>query len=309
MNEIHFPCRRCPGRRHNMTIIESPPKSPSGLSPNQGAAILVFITALWGSSFVVIKQIIPDVPAAQINFARFAIAAISLLPFLRIDRRMWRFAIELGIWLFAGFATQTIGLKYTTVNRSAFITAMNVIFVPMLGAIFGKRIRPIVWAAAVTALAGCGVLCGAGGKPNIGDLWSLGTAITWATYIFRLESIAPQFPALPLAMAQFVPVTTLCGVWAATGPGHVSAYHWPALIYLGLGATTMTTWLQAAAQRVVPAPQAAVIFTLEPVFAVALGFLLLGETPTLRGIVGAALIIAAAIACQLPKRGRSDIAL
>jgi drug/metabolite transporter (DMT)-like permease len=272
------------------------------LSPNQGAALLILITALWGSSFVVIKQIIADVPAAQINFARFAIAAVSLLPFLRMDRRMWRFALELSIWLFAGFATQTIGLKYTTVNRSAFITAMNVIFVPMLAAIFGKRIRPIVWAAAVTALVGCGLLCGAGGKPNIGDLWSLGTAITWSIYIFRLGSIAAEFAPLPLAMAQFLPVMMLCSIWTAATPHHVEAYHWPALLYLGLGATTITTWLQAAGQRVVRAPQAAVIFTLEPVFAAGFGFLMLGETLTLRGITGAALIIVAAITCQLPEK-------
>jgi drug/metabolite transporter (DMT)-like permease len=270
------------------------------LSPNQGAMVLILVTFLWGSSFVVIKGLIADIPAAPINLARFAIAAVALSPFIRFNRQMWRRALELAIWLFAGFATQTIGLKYTTVNRSAFITAMNVIFVPILGAIFGKRIRPIVWAAAITALAGCGLLCGDGGKPNIGDLWSLGTALTWATYIFRLESIAQEFPPLPLAMAQFVPVTLFCGLWTAAAPAHISNYRWPALIYLGVAATATTTWLQAVAQRVVPAARAAVIFTLEPVFAAALGYLMLGETLSLRGDIGAGLIIPAAIACQLP---------
>jgi len=270
------------------------------LSSNQGAAILVLVSFLWGSSFVVIKGIIADIPAAPINLARFAIAALVFTPFIRLNPRMWRSALELSALLFIGFATQTIGLKYTTVNRSAFIVAMNVIFVPILGAIFGKRIRPIVWAAAITALAGCGLLCGDGGKPNIGDLWSLATAIVWAAYIFRLETIAPEFPALPLTMAQFIPITLLCALWTAATPAHISAYHWPSLIYIGVAATAVTTWLQATAQRVVPAPQAAVIFTLEPVFAATLGYLILGETLTLRGLSGAALIIAAAIACQLP---------
>ncbi len=186
-------------------------KSTRGqLSPNLAAAILVLVSFLWGSSFVVIKGIIADIPAAPINLARFAIATLLFTPFIRLDRRMWRRALELSALLFIGFATQTIGLKYTTVNRSAFIVAMNVIFVPIIGAIFGKRIRPIVCAAAITALAGCGLLCGDGGKPNIGDLWSLGTAITWAAYIYRLEDIAPEFPALPLTMAQFVPIMLLC---------------------------------------------------------------------------------------------------
>jgi drug/metabolite transporter (DMT)-like permease len=266
----------------------------------RGAAILVVVTALWGSSFVVIKQIISDIPAAQINLARFIIAAIALSPFLRFHRQTWLRGLEMGVWLFAGFATQTIGLRYTTVNRSAFITAMNVIFVPILAAIFGHRVRPIVWAAAITALIGCGLLCGDGHGPNIGDLWSLGTAITWAMYIFRLESIAAKFPPLPLAMAQIVPVAIFCGIWTAASHSPVTVLHWPSLIYLGVAATAATTWLQTVAQRVVPAPQAAVIFTLEPVFAAFLGFIILGERLAFRGFIGASLIILAAVASQLP---------
>jgi drug/metabolite transporter (DMT)-like permease len=270
------------------------------LSPLSGAAILVLVTAFWGSSFVVIKQIIPGIPAAPINLARFAIAAIALLPFIRFQRQTWLCGLEMAIWLFAGFATQTIGLRYTTVNRCAFITAMNVIFVPILAALFGHRVRPIVWAAAITALVGCGLLCGDSHGPNIGDLWSLGTAITWAMYIFRLESIAAKFPPLPLAMAQIVPVAVFCGIWTAASRSPVTDFHWPSLIYLGLAATAASTWLQTVAQRVVPAPQAAVIFTLEPVFAAILGFIILGERLAFRGIIGASLIILAAVASQLP---------
>lgn len=275
-------------------------KSLRQLSPTKGAILLVIATALWGSSFVVIKQIIPDIPAAPICVARFVIAAIALSPFLRFDRKLWRYGLEIGIWLFAGFATQTIGLHYTTVNRSAFITAMNVIFVPILAALVGHRVRPLVWFAALTALTGCALLCGDSAGPNIGDLWSLGTAIVFGLYIFRLESIAPKFPALPLALAQIFPVAIFSAAWLAASPAHITNFHWPSLIYLGVAATAMTTWLQAFAQKVVPAPQAAVIFTLEPVFAAILGYLMLHESLAPRGMVGAGLIILAAIASQIP---------
>jgi drug/metabolite transporter (DMT)-like permease len=272
----------------------------SRLSPARGAAILVLATALWGSSFVVIKQISPGMSASAICMARFAIAAIALFPFIRFDRKVWRYGIELSTWLFAGYATQAIALRFTTVNRCAFITATYVVFVPLLAAIYGHRVRPIVWIAAVIALGGCGLMCGEGGGPNAGDFWSLGTAITWSVYIFRIEAIAAKFQSLPLAISQLIPVALFSSVWFSASPGHLTGFHWPALIYLGLAATAATTCCQAFAQQVVPAPQAAVIFTLEPVFAAILGYFVLGEHLAIRGIIGAALIILAAITSHAP---------
>jgi drug/metabolite transporter (DMT)-like permease len=274
-----------------------------------GAGFLLLAAALWGSSVVVIKPILADVPAAWINTARFVIAAVALSAFTRADRKIWRAGIELSIWLFAGFATQTIALRYTTVNRCAFITAMNVIFVPLIAALFGRRIRPIIWAAAITSLVGCALLCQDGSGPNIGDLWTLGTAITWAMYILRLESKAADFPPLPLAIAQLIPVAILSGVWMAARPQHLVQFHWAALLFLGLAATAATTILQAVGQRVVPAPQAAVIFTLEPVFTAIFAYLILRERLNATGGVGAGLIILAAFATQIPASRREPAAV
>jgi drug/metabolite transporter (DMT)-like permease len=275
------------------------------LSAFRGAVILVVTTALWGSSFVLIKRIYADIPAAPICAVRFVVALVVLSPFIRFDRKTWRNGLELGLWLFAGFATQTIGLKYTTVNRSAFITAMNVIFVPMFAAIAGHRVSRRVWIAAIIALGGCGLLCGEGGGFNIGDIWTFGTAIVFGLYIFRLEILSADCPALPLSFVQLVPVALISIGWTASAPQHIIAYHWPTLIYLGLGATAATTCMQAMAQQVVPAPQAAVIFTLEPVFAAIFGYLILGEHLAPSGLVGAALIIFAAIICQTGNRSGS----
>jgi drug/metabolite transporter (DMT)-like permease len=204
----------------------------------------------------------------------------------------------MSIWLFAGFATNTISLRYTTVNRCAFITAMNVIFVPILAAIFGQRIRPLIWIAAITALIGCALLCGDGAKPNIGDLWALGTAITWAMYIWRMEKVAGEFQPLAVSVSQIICVAVLDGIWTAAERPPIVHFHWLGLIYLGLVATALTAVLQATGQRVVPAPQAAVIFTLEPVFAAIFSFAVLGEHLAARGLAGAAMIILAAIASQ-----------
>src|SRR5271168_3937565 len=104
------------------------------LSQTRGALMLVLASALWGSSFVVIKQISSDMPPSAICMVRFSIGAIALLPFLSRDWKTWRYGFELCIWLFAGYATQAVALRYTSVNRCAFITAMYVVITPMLAA-------------------------------------------------------------------------------------------------------------------------------------------------------------------------------
>jgi drug/metabolite transporter (DMT)-like permease len=274
--------------------------SGRALTQNRGALMLVLASALWGSSFVVIKQISSGMPAPAICMVRFSIAAIALLPFISLDRKTWRYGFELCTWLFAGYATQAVALRYTTVNRCAFITAMYVVLTPLLAAMLGHQVRVIVWAAAIIALAGCGLLCGDAGGINLGDLWSFCTAITLAVYIFRIEAVAARFRPLPLAVAQLVPIALFSSAWVGISPGHISHFHWPLLIYLGLAATAATTYLQAAAQQVVPAPQAAVIFSLDPVFAAIFGYLFLRERLSGRELIGAVMIIGAAVLCQVP---------
>jgi drug/metabolite transporter (DMT)-like permease len=275
--------------------------SSSSLTPNRGAAILVLASAFWGSSFVVIKDVSPSMSASAICLTRFAVAALALLPFIRRDRKTWRLGIELSLWLFAGYAAQSIALRYTSVNRCAFITAMYVVLTPLIAAIAGHKVRIIVWISALISLGGCALLCGEGGGPNLGDFWSFLTAITWAVYIYRIEAVAAQIPALPLAIAQLIPIALFSAAWFAIAPGQTPHIHWPLIIYLGLAATAATTCLQAVAQQVVPAPQAAVIFTLDPVFAAIFGFIFLREHLSLRESTGAILIIIAAILCQDPQ--------
>jgi drug/metabolite transporter (DMT)-like permease len=98
------------------------------------------------------------------------------------------------------------------------------------------------------------------------------------------------------------------GVWLGVGGGHVGHVPWGLVIYLGLGCTAATTFLQAVAQRVVPSPQAAVIFSLDPVFAAIFGFIFLGEGMGARELSGAVLIIGAAFLCQVPQGERSTLA-
>ncbi|MGA2231452.1 MAG: DMT family transporter [Tepidisphaeraceae bacterium] len=264
-----------------------------------GVVLLLVATAIWGSSFAAMKLVLPGAPASLVNLGRFAIAAIALAPFARRDARLWARGAELGAWLFAGYATQIVGLNETSMDRSAFITSLAVVFVPLIGALAGRKVRKRVWIAAAAGVAGCALMCHDGQKPNAGDFWTLATAIFYAVYIARMEAVAPQFASLPLASAQITTVMALSAIWFVPHLSEVRSLPWAGLLYLGLACTAATTWMQAIAQKTVPAPQTALVFTLEPVFAAGFGYVLFGQTLGERGMIGAGLIVAAAVAACL----------
>jgi drug/metabolite transporter (DMT)-like permease len=281
--------------------------------PTLGILILTLATFIWGTTFVVTKQALQNFPASSLVFARFLIAAIAFVPFLRPGKRLWTAATELGLWLWLGFATQTIGLRYTTVNRSAFITSMHVILVPALTALLGRIARPIIWIAAALALLGVALLSHDGSPPNIGDLWSAACALSFAIYITRLETFTSKLPTAPLTAAHLWIVVILSAAWTFTpSPSHPltpsSPIPWPAILYLGIAATAVTTWLQTLGQKWVTAPRAAVLYTLEPVWAAFFGWIILHEKLGLTGWLGAILILTAAVLTQIPRKSTAELA-
>ncbi|RIH87173.1 DMT family transporter [Calidithermus roseus] len=279
-----------------------------------GLLYLNVATLLWGTTFVVIKQSLESLSASQITLARFAVAALCFVPFLlRLERRVWRAGLELGFYLWLGYATQAIGLEYTTASRSAFITTLYVVILPMFLGLIGHKLRLPVWAAAMMAIAGVGLLSYDGSPPNLGDVWTLGTALAYTFYIWRLEHFVAvrSYPTLPITGVQMLGVALLSGLWVAwEGPGwSASGFPYAQMLYLGLVATALCIWLQALGQRTVPAPEAAIAFTLEPVYAAIFAYFLLGERLGVQGLVGGFLILGATLVSQLPQLLRPRKAL
>jgi drug/metabolite transporter (DMT)-like permease len=284
------------------------------LSRFASVCILLIATLIWGTTFVATRLLIagdrPALGPGTLVFCRFFIAALAFTPAILRSRRwrtpgLWRAGLELSFWLWCGYATQTVGLVYTTVSRSAFVTSLNVIFVPVLTALAGRRVGWLVWASAAAALAGAGLLSYDGSTPNVGDLWTLACAIVWAVYIFRLEAFAGRFDSAALTAVQLWGVALLAAGWAG---GEVAAGGgWGAwspavvagVLYLGLLATAVTTWLQAVGQRGLPGTHASLIFTTEPLFASAIALVWFGEQIGPKGVAGAAVILAAAVASQV----------
>jgi drug/metabolite transporter (DMT)-like permease len=268
----------------------------------RGELILVCLTALWGTSFSIIKVAEHSLSAGSLVFLRFAIAAALLAPFLRRGVALWRAGTELGFWLWAGFLTQTIGLRSISVGRSAFLTSLAVIFVPILSAWGGKEIELLTWLSAALAFAGAALMHFDGGAGTVaGDLWTLACAFTFAIFIVRLERAAPRFSAMRLTAVQLLTVAALSLPWFShdllTHPPHVP---WSSIAYLAVVCTALTTLLQTVGQQHVPAPQAAIIFMLEPVFAAIFAYLYLHERMGWRGLAGSGLILSATLLSQLP---------
>lgn len=277
----------------------------------RGLVALTVVTLIWGSTFVVVKDALAQFPPSLLMLLRFSVGTAFFLPFWKRARGAWGPGLELAFWAFLGYATQTIGLLYTTAGRSAFITALSVVLVPVLAGLAGRRVPLWVWLGALASFVGVGLLAYDGSPPNAGDLWTLATAVTYAVYILRLEQHTRAHDAFALSLTQLVGLVLFVGLWAWVS-GDLAAFGslrvpWGAVLYLGVAATALTTWLMAVGQQNVSAPEAALIYAMEPVWAATFAYFVLGEALGLRGLAGGALVVLSVAGVQwsaAAERGR-----
>ncbi|MGB3492262.1 MAG: DMT family transporter [Elainellaceae cyanobacterium] len=275
-------------------------------SHRQGVIILLLTTVIWGTSFPVLKETLGSLSPSVLIVVRYSIAAIALLPWLRrINGKLLRDGALLGAILFleTGFALS--GLETISASRSAFLVGMNVMFVPLLGTLIGRPLANRVLLATGLAVVGIGVMSLEGGGIGAGDLLTLASALGIALYILLLEAIAPRHASLSLAAVQIWVMVLLGGIWALPEVVNQMAGigdRLPQLIYLGIVVTIGPLCGQAIGQRSVPANEAALLYTLEPVFATLFSFLILGEGLGFRGAIGAACILVATVVSQYRRR-------
>jgi drug/metabolite transporter (DMT)-like permease len=284
-------------------------------TPSQtvGVMLLVLVTLIWGTTFPGVKIVTQALTPAELVAARFLISAFLFAPFLKGSiLSLWRDALPLGALLFTSFLTQAVGIQDISSGRAAFITGLNVIFVPLALPLLGKSVPKMAFLAAFLALAGIGVMSFDAQtlKFSLGDLWTLGCAISYAGYVLLLDRVSSRHSSLQLSAAQVSVVGVLASLWALPGlleHGIPKALYGSSLLpvlYLGLIAAGLTTLLQTVAQKAVPVFQAAVLYSLEPVFAAIFSYWWLGEVLNLNGWIGAGLVLLAMIISQIPTRER-----
>jgi drug/metabolite transporter (DMT)-like permease len=289
-----------------------------------GEGALVLTTLVWGVTFVVIKLALTDVSPLLFVSIRFSIAALILLPFMfGILKVSTKEAIVggviLGLLNFAGFATQTVGLNFTSATKSGFITGTFVIFTPILQFIIEKRIpkKENVFGI-ILVLLGLILLSSKGtsifdifselGKNfNIGDFFTLLCAIAFATYIVYLDMISHKIDYKLLVFIQLA-VTGVAG-WIFTyflAASGLEKFSFSlngtvifSVIYTALLATLLATTLQTKYQKCVTPTKAAIIFSLEPIFAAFFAFVIIGEKISGFGFIGGIFIFTGLLVSEL----------
>jgi drug/metabolite transporter (DMT)-like permease len=280
---------------------------------------LIAVTLVWGSTFVLVKDGVERVPPASFNALRFGLAAVVLgaccLPALRkLGRDGRRHGALLGVFLFAGYALQTAGLRHTQASTAGFITGMFVVFTPILSAVLLRR-RPGPAAVAGVALATGGLaLLSLKGSwyPGFGDLLVLGCALAFAAHIVGLGAWSHRHATLPLTAVQLAVAALLHGALAVASEAPRAGYRWDAVVIGALLVTALLAsaagfWVQTAAQRVIPPTRTAIILTMEPVFAGLFGYALLRERLSGQGWLGAGLILAGMLTAELGAASEPDL--
>ncbi|MFM5980606.1 MAG: DMT family transporter [Sphaerospermopsis kisseleviana] len=267
-----------------------------------GIAVLLIVTAIWGTSYPLLKEAVSSLSPAAIFATRFIVAALPFTPYLRfLNLSLLRDGALLGLIIFCTLNLQTFGLETTSADRAAFIASFNVIIVPLLGQLLGRQVLLKTFLAAALAIFGIGVMCWENGEIVIGDLLMLGNAFLYSIYILRLESISQRHPVLPLAAVQLWVIAIVSLIWGAPDlfrQHEIISANFGVLLYLGLVDTAGTIVLQVLAQRWVNAYETALMYTLEPIFGAVFSFLLLGEKLGIRGFIGAIFILVAMVLGQ-----------
>lgn len=272
---------------------------------NLSVLILLFVTLVWGTTFPIIRAASAHLSGVEITALRFLVAGLCMLPLaVRASRKAWRDGAILGTIALLSYVTQAIGLEYISSNRSAFITSLNVLMVPFLGLLLGRRLSLQVVTAAVLACAGIGLMSWESGASLIGDSATFACAFFYAVYVILLSRRIGEHRSRTLAATQIVAMAVISMLWLFIADLHGTALTslparagsvWWSLLYLGVIASAGMLFLQAVGQRHVPAEKAAVIYAMEPVFAAVFGWWWLSEAMGMRGLIGGTLVVGAVI--------------
>ena len=280
----------------------------SRLSASRVATLLlVLVTAVWGSTFFLIRDLVEHVPSADFLAVRFAIAATVMAGLFRrqllaLTRREVLIGVGLGVVYGLAQLLQTVGLEHTDASVSGFVTGTYVVLTPVLGAVLLRdRIPGSTWLAVLLATVGLGVLSLRGFSVGYGEMLTLAAAALYALHIIGLGRFSTAQSATGLATVQAAVITVVTLVGAVpdgiTLPS--TGGQWTSLLYMALIAGALALWAQTWAQSHLPATRAAIVMTMEPVFAAFFAVLFGGESLTGRMLGGGALVLTAMYVVEL----------
>lgn len=286
----------------------------------QADLLLILATLIWGGTFLVVQNSLKEVAPFTFLAFRFGLGGLTLaLLFWKQLRRLTRAELRagslIGLFLFGGYVFQTIALQYTTTSKVGFITGLNVVVVPVLSILILRQ-WPTLGATIGVILAAIGMfLLSIGNSFNLdfglGEGLALGCAICFALQVVLVSRYAPRHNPYNLAIVQ-IAVTSLlsflcilpAGEPLVVPPGSA----WPAIIFMGVVATAFTFATMNRVQQFTTSTRAALIYSLEPVFAGLFGYIA-GETLSLPAWIGCGLIFGGMISSEIKFRKNKTVIL
>jgi drug/metabolite transporter (DMT)-like permease len=276
--------------------------------------ILLLAAAIWGFAFVAQRVGMENVGPFTFNGVRFLLGSLSLIPlilYFRDDSQTLHKELKsavlpgllAGTVLFIGASLQQLGLIYTTAGKAAFVTCLYIVLVPVLGIFLRQKVGKGTWLGCILAVMGLYFLCiKESSSIQIGDLLELSGALFWSFHILIIGYFSRRVDVLKLSCFQCITCSVLSlataiitetiaisGILAAAIP----------ILYGGICSVGIAYTLQVVGQKNAPPAHAAIILSMETVFAVIGGFLLLGERMGTQEIAGCILMFAGMLVSQL----------
>ena len=289
----------------------------------RGNLMLLAASFFWGTTFV--AQILGMEGLGPYTYAaaRFALGVlfIGALWFLYRDKRAeqrragtfrsgFRAGIPVGLAMFVGVTLQQVALLYTTAGKTAFITTVYIVLVPLAAVLLGQRVRAVQWGGAVLAFAGVYFLSAHGETTiNKGDLLVLICSFFWMAQILLIDRYARAVDAIELCFMQMIICTIGSAVLAAIYESFSWSDIWGAavpILYAGLFSCGVAYTCQILGQAYVEPTQAAILMSTEAIFAAVAGWIVLGETMSGVQLLGCALLLGGALMAQVRGTGKSQ---
>jgi drug/metabolite transporter (DMT)-like permease len=287
---------------------------PSRRTTLLATAALLGVTAVWGSTFFLIHDLLTRVPTLDFLAVRFAIASVTLVLLApralgRLTAESRRNAAVLGCLYGVAQILQTAGLAKTPASVSGFITGMYVVATPIFAAlILRSRIGRSTWAAVLLAMAGLGVLTLSGLSIGYGEGLIFVAAMIYALHIVGLGAWSEPGQAIGMSIVQLIVITVICFV--CTAPNGIAfpdrTSDWLSVVYMAVVAAAAAMIGQTWAQSHLPPARAAIIMSMEPVFAAFFAVLFGGESATIRMVIGGLMVLAAMLIVELAPRRRIE---
>lgn len=280
--------------------------------------MLLAAAMIWGAAFVAQTVGMDYVEPFTFQTARYFLGGVVLLPVIRfLDQRgnakkpvtrqqrryLWYSGLGCGLILFAACSLQQLSLLYIEAGKSGFLTSLYIILVPVAGLLFGKNVKPWVWGSVALALVGSYLLCSGGMSLGKGELLVLGSAVLFTAHILLIDHVSPRVDGVRLSCMQFLVASglSLVFMFAAETPRWDALLQcWLPICYAGILSAGVGYTFQILGQAYTEPTVASLLMSLESVFSMLFGWLLLHQVLSPMELLGCGLVFAGVILAQLP---------